>query len=261
MSGHPGGVPDDAEQRRLGRLVQAGLRAADQPDEDPDAVRSGSRARDELAERNDPLAVSEARRFWERLGGVVPLEDLQQEARLGLLRAIQSFDPERPTRFSTYAVHWIRQAMRKYVYDNAGTIRVSVHATRKLQTARASGGHDSVTLAAQRARQVQHLDAQDADGVDGYARLQAPDDEQGQDWLACLEPGAFLETVLSVLDPVEQEVFSLRVGGSDGQMTQLECAAHLGLSVSEIQAIEVRLFNKLHSQLQAGLLRQQAAER
>jgi len=91
-------------------------------------------AADELARANLRLVMSIARRF---AGRGVELSDLIQEGNLGLLRAIERFDPERGTKFSTYAVFWIAQGLRRAL-DNLGrTIRVPVYASSDIRQLRA----------------------------------------------------------------------------------------------------------------------------
>ena len=88
------------------------------------------RARQRLTEKNLRLVISVAKKYR---GMGLPFEDLIQEGNLGLMKAIDKFDPDRGYRFSTYATWWIRQAVQRSVADKGRTIRVPVHMGEKIR--------------------------------------------------------------------------------------------------------------------------------
>ena len=87
------------------------------------------KARNKLIERNLRLVVSVAKKYR---GMGLPFEDLIQEGNVGLLGAVERYDPELGYRFSTYVVWLIRQAIGRAVADKGRTVRVPVHAGEKL---------------------------------------------------------------------------------------------------------------------------------
>lgn len=95
------------------------------------AARNGDfAARQSMIEHNLRLVVNIAKAY---LGRGVPLADLIEEGNLGLMHAINKFEPERGFRFSTYATWWIRQSIERAAMMQARAIRLPVHVVRELQ--------------------------------------------------------------------------------------------------------------------------------
>lgn len=90
------------------------------------AVREGKRAKDTFVEHNLRLAMDTAARYA-RSQSRMEYEDLIQEATIGLMRAVDKFDPERGFKFSTYATWWCRQACQRAIANYGRAIRLPMH--------------------------------------------------------------------------------------------------------------------------------------
>jgi RNA polymerase nonessential primary-like sigma factor len=88
-----------------------------------------SEARRGMIEANLRLVVTVARAY---VGRGVPLMDLIEEGNIGLIRAVEKFEPQRRLRFSTYAMWWIRHGVQQALTQQSRTVRIPVHVLREL---------------------------------------------------------------------------------------------------------------------------------
>lgn len=115
----------------LNRLTRTPLLTPEEEVELTRAVQKGDeRARMRLIESNMRLVINIAKSYRNRS---IPLEDLIQEGAIGLMQAAERFDPDKGYRFSTYATHWIRQAIGRAIDNKSKAIRLPAHVSQSLR--------------------------------------------------------------------------------------------------------------------------------
>jgi len=151
--------------KEIGRIA---LLTREQEGELARRVRGGDAdAKARLTEANLRLVVQIARRYLNR---GLPLPDLIEEGNIGLLRAVEKFDGDRGTRFSTYATWWIRQAIVRALANQARTIRLPVHVG--LLLARYKREQQRLTQELERAPTIEEIAAAMGTTVDQLEELE-----------------------------------------------------------------------------------------
>jgi RNA polymerase nonessential primary-like sigma factor len=173
----------DTTQHYLNRIGAKPLLSAEQEVQVATLAKAGDfSARQKMIEHNLRLVVSIAKHYINR--GVVLL-DLIEEGNIGLMRAIDKFEPERGFRFSTYATWWIRQSIERAIMNQARTVRLPVHMVRELNQ----------ILRAKYHLEAQHHDGKEASAED-IASLVGRPVEEVQDILALSEHATSLDAPL-----------------------------------------------------------------
>jgi RNA polymerase primary sigma factor len=244
-----------AEERRLALLARGG----------------DSDARNRLIEANVRLVAHIARRLRPREASVSSA-DLIQEGVLGLMRAVDRFDPDRGHRFSTYATWWIRSAVLHALSEEARPLRLPspvarrarelAHAEAELRAelgreptprelASRLGADESEVAELRRAAQpIVSLHAP-AGGIEDVALVDLLADEEGPDPLdgvARDADAAALAELLEELPPRDRRVVELRFGLGGAQAHSVaEAARALGTSRARVRLIEEHALARLRS--------------
>ncbi|MBV1951613.1 MAG: RNA polymerase sigma factor RpoS [Cycloclasticus sp.] len=120
----------DATQIYLNELSKSTLLTAEEEIHYGHLVQKGDEsARKHMIESNLRLVVKISRKYMNR---GLPILDLIEEGNLGLIRAVEKFDPEKGFRFSTYATWWIRQTIERAIMNQTRTIRLPIHIIKEM---------------------------------------------------------------------------------------------------------------------------------
>ncbi len=233
------------------------------------------RARERLIKANLRLVISIAKHYTDR---GLPLQDLIAEGNLGLLRAVEKFDPEEKCKFSTYASFWIRQAIKRALVDSVKTVRVPAYVVELIARWRDTNNQLQVELgrapSMQETAERMGLSPQMLRLIrsamrtssrvtppaweDGVMNLDELVEDRGGD-----RPDEVLEKMyeiqairrmLDVLDEREARVLRLRYGLDDkNPRTLKDIGDMLGLSRERVRQIENEALRKLNIVLTEGV--------
>ena len=231
-------------------------------------VKAGDpRAKDRLVESNMRLVINIAKNYRTAL---VPFEDLVQEGAIGLMTAAERYDPGKGYRFSTYATHWIRQAISRAIDNKAKAIRIPAHVSeslRKLERTRTlllrEHGEEPTaeTLAAHLGLTLRKVNALLQAGMEPLSLDMMVGDEENttlaalindrtaanpQDAILSQEMQSELFKLLSILTPREQEIMRRRLGfEEDSTQVLQEIGENMHISRERVRQIELQALKKL----------------
>lgn len=266
------GESPDATQLYLTEIGYTPLLTAEEEVHFGRLARQGDAAgRKRMIESNLRLVVKISRRYLNR---GLSLLDLIEEGNLGLMHAVEKFDPEKGFRFSTYATWWIRQAIERAIMNQTRTIRLPVHVVKEmnyyLRAARELSqklDHDPkpeeianlIDKPVEEVRRMLKL-SERVDSIDAVrdvadrSRLEMIPDENSPDPAAQVQRSDLfskLDAMLTELSDKHQEVISRRFGlRGHPRSTLEEVGSEIGLTRERVRQIQVEGLNRLRRSLE-----------
>ncbi len=222
-------------------------------------------AKERLINSNLRLVIKFARRYQ---GHGLPLQDLVQEAMLGLIRAAEKFDWRRGYKFSTYAVLWIKQAIQRGLDNTGRPVRIPAHVAQRERTVNRVEGElsaalnrepteeeiarkaklplDEVKAIRDLTRVTTSLDAPVGEGDTSLGELRAESVASVEDEILERQQEDAVGAALATLPEDERRVIQLRFGtGGERETSLREVARELGLTQERVRKLEARALRRL----------------
>ena len=235
-------------------------------------------AKAKLVSSNLRLVVMAAKHYSARTS--ISFEDLVQEGNFGLMRAVDTFNPELGWRFSTYAMNWIKQAISRAILNQSRTIRIPIHIL-ELQSkynkaqkeyfykyGKEPNTAEIAAFMGVEIKKIKEIEELVQDPVSLNTSLNDEDDGTVEDLVA--DPnadrpddrmdnellGKALDSVLNTLDKREKEIVIARFGlGNNKAQTLDQLGVTYGLTKERIRQIEQKALKKLRNPARANTLR------
>jgi RNA polymerase nonessential primary-like sigma factor len=258
----------DVTQIYLNEIGQCKLLTPDEERElSRQVVKGDFAARQKMIEHNLRLVVNIAKHYINR---GMTLLDLIEEGNIGLMHALEKFDPERGFRFSTYATWWIRQSIERAIMNQSRTIRLPVHVIKELNVYLRAQRHLEATLGHDPSiEDIAHLLGKDVEDVrrvmglnERVASLDAPldidpmltigesipDDQHDgpESTLQNAEVERYVREWMKQLNEKQRMVIERRYGLNGYEICTLEdLAASLGLTRERVRQIQIEALDQL----------------